>query len=77
MAMNAKTIREACKYEALNNLTGTRHGAALYSFADNATDAELIRFAQLIGNVTEPAPVADWENIGSMDSAELARHNID
>lgn len=79
MALNAKTIREALKYEARNNLF--EHGAAaaaLNNLVDYGTDAELIRFAQLLNNVTQPAPVEDWENITSVpDSAELARRNID
>lgn len=67
----AKTIREACLYEARNNLTGNA-ALKLTGFAMEATDAELIRFADLICNATQP--VDHWE---PTDSADLARLNID
>lgn len=70
---DAKTIREAIKYEARNNLTG-KPAATLLAFGIDATDAELVRFAQLIGNITEGS-----ERLAAppMDSADLARSNID
>ncbi len=70
---NAKTIREACLYEAKNNLKGNVANT-LAQFAEEATDAELVRFAQLINNVV----VADGcLSVPAMDSADLARANID
>lgn len=70
---NAQTIRDAIAYEVRNNLTGSPK-ATLGAFADIATDAELIRFAQLINNVVENS---DRLVAPTMDSTDLARANID
>lgn len=68
--MNAKTIREALNYEARNNLTGNA-AFALLGFAEVATDAELVRFRELLqltdGDIV-PVP---------SDASELARANLD
>lgn len=69
--MNVKTIREACFYEARNNLKGSAK-TALEDFAVAATDAELIRFAQLINNLDQPH---DWWT--PTDATDLARANVD
>lgn len=69
--LNAKTIREALNYEARNNLTGHAQ-FTLQTFAMAATDAELVRFAQLIGNLDTP-----HDHWNPTDSADLARANID
>ena len=71
--MNAKTIRDALNYEARNNLTG-RAAFALLGFAEGATDAELVRFAQLIENVADGS---DHLVSPQMDSTEIARANAD
>lgn len=71
--MNAKTIREALNYEARNNLTGNAQ-LKLLGFADSATDAELVRFAQLINNIVDGS---ERMIAPPMDSAEIARANAD
>ncbi|HEV7345506.1 MAG TPA: hypothetical protein VGN60_07720 [Devosia sp.] len=71
--MNAKTIRDALNYEARNNLTGNA-AFALLGFASVATDAELVRFAQLIDNAVDGS---ERMIAPPMDSAEIARANAD
>jgi len=73
--MNAQIIRDAIKYAARNS--AFEHGAAaaaLGTLNHFATDDELIRFAQLIGNLVEGS---DRMIAPPMDSTELARANID
>jgi hypothetical protein len=71
---NANTIREACFYESRFLADTGMRGAseALHTFARQATDEELIRFADLISNVTQPVDYS-----APTDSADLARLNID
>lgn len=67
--MNAKTIREALNYEARNNLAGNA-ALKLQGFAAVATDAELVRFRDLLlSDEAHPAAAAD--------SSDLARANLD
>lgn len=70
---NATLIRQALQYEARNNLTGEAK-SALADFAATATPDELVRFAQLIGNITEGS---ERMIAPPMDGADLARTNID
>lgn len=68
--ITAKIVREACLYEA-GKLVG-KPGTMLTEFALSATDEQLLRFAELIGNLDTPQD--HWE---PTDSADLARANID
>ncbi|KFC62744.1 hypothetical protein FF80_03311 [Devosia sp. LC5] len=71
--MNAKTIRDALTYEARNNLSGIS-SFVLLGFAEVATDAELLRFAQLINNAVDGS---ERMIAPPMDSTEIARANAD
>ena len=73
---NAKIIREALKFAASNKFEHGAAGSALMSVLEYATDAELIGLAQIIGNANAAIGCLDIP-APAMDSAELARNNID
>lgn len=71
--MNAKSIREACIHEAVQNLRG-KAGLALHQFALDATDTELLRFAQVINGDAEDDGYAEYEAL--MDERECGVADI-
>lgn len=70
---NPTTIRAALDYNARNNMCSL-HAKLMTEFVASSTDEELVRFAQFIGNLTEGR---ERMIAPAMDSADLARANID
>lgn len=68
----ANIIRDVLKYAAKTNFEHGGVSSAIMNVLDYATDAELIRFSEMISNVLD----AEIQQ-PPMDSAELARANID